>query len=60
MARLRLGDRDGAAAALTALRTVAPDHPLVREAAAALDSDAGGADVMRDGATGDDGGNILR
>jgi hypothetical protein len=60
MARLRLGDRDGATAALAVVRSVAPDHPLVREAAAALESDAGGVDAMRDPAPGDDGGNILR
>jgi hypothetical protein len=60
MARLRLGDRDGATAALAVVRSAAPDHPLVREAAAALESDAGGADTMRDPAPGDDGGNILR
>lgn len=60
MARLRLGDRDGAATALAAMRTDLPDHPLTAAAAAAVAGDAGGSDTLRDSAPADAGGNVLR
>lgn len=60
MARLRLGDHEGAVAALAAMRADLPDHPLTAAAAAAVTGDAGGSDTLRDGSPADAGGNILR
>lgn len=58
-ARLRLGDRAGAHAELDKLRAAAPDSTFTRDVAAAIEADAGGADVLRDPPKGDDGGNVL-
>lgn len=60
LARLRLGDHEGAAAALAAMRADLPDHPLTAAAAAAVAGDAGGSDTLRDAAPADAGGNVLR
>lgn len=60
MALLRLGDRDGARAALAKLTAAAPGHALVREATAAVEADPAGSDTLRDHAPADDGGNVLR
>lgn len=58
MAMLRLGDRDGAKAALAAFAAAAPEHPLLREATALVQAEPG--DAMRDPVPSDDGGNVLR
>ena len=50
LAHLRLGDQAGAQAALDAFRKAYPDHPFVAMAAAAVASDPGGSDTLRDGA----------
>jgi hypothetical protein len=60
IARLRLGDHDGAVAALAKLKAQAPQHPLTAAAAAAVEADAGGVDALRDANPNDDGGNVLR
>jgi len=60
LARLRLGDRAGAVSALAALRAKEPAHPLTAAAAAAVETDAGGSDTLRDAVPADDGGNTLR
>lgn len=60
MARLRLGDHEGAVAALAAMRADFPEHPLTAAANAAVSGDVGGSDTLRDGAPADAGGNILR
>lgn len=60
MARLRLGDHEGAVAALAAMRADLPDHPLTAAAAAAVNGDVGGSDTLRDATPADAGGNILR
>ncbi len=60
LARLRLGDHEGAVTALAALRQAAPDHPETTTAAAAVEADAGGADILRDAKPAEDAGNTLR
>jgi hypothetical protein len=61
LARLRMGDQAGAAAALAALQQSHAGHPLTTAAAVAVAADAGGADSLRDAAKpADDGGNTLR
>lgn len=60
MALLRLGDRDGARAALVKLTAEAPGHALLREAAAAIEAEPVGSDVLRDHTPADDGSNVLR
>jgi hypothetical protein len=60
MARLRLGDHAGAVTALEAMRAKLPDHPLTKAAAAAVESDVGGSDTLRDGVPVDATDNVLR
>lgn len=60
VALLRLGDRDGARAALAKLASEAPASPLLGEARAAVEADPGGPEVLRDRSPADDGGNVLR
>ncbi len=61
-ARLRLGDRDGAARDLAVLRTAFPQHPLTAAAAAAVEAAGDGLaeDALREARPADDGGNTLR
>ncbi len=60
LAHLRMGDVDRATSELSRLRSDAPSHALVKEAASMIEAAKNSTGELRDAAVNDDGGNVLR